>query len=124
MDSKKLALLCQELAENKKAESTVVPDMKTVSSITDYFILTSGTSAPHLRAIAEEIKSTLNKKHKLQPQAVDGETEAAWIVLDYFDVIIHIMLTDLRDRYDLEGLWSDAPRVKPPRKPAARKTLA
>ena len=123
MDSKKLALLCRELADDRKADKIVVLDMKEVSSITDYFVLASGTSAPHLRSIAEEIQTKLKKDRKIMPRAVDGGAEASWIVLDYFDVIVHIMLVEVRDHYDLEGLWGDAPRVKPPRRVASRKAI-
>ena len=59
MDSKKLALLCRNLADNKKAEDLLVLDVRSISSITDYFVIASGSSEPHLRAIAEEITETL-----------------------------------------------------------------
>ncbi len=113
MDSKKLALLCRELADNKKAEDIVVLDVRELSSVTDYFVITSGTSEPHLRAIVDEIRDKLQEEHRLRPKAVDGTLQTAWVVLDYFDVIIHVMRQDVRDRYDLETLWGDAPRVKP-----------
>ncbi len=120
MDSKKLAVLCRELADNKKAENIVVLDVRQLSSVTDYFVIASGTSEPHLRAIVDEITDRLRDEHELRPRAVDGTFQAAWIVLDYFDVIVHIMRQDVRERYDLETLWGDAPRLKPTRKrPAA-----
>jgi ribosome-associated protein len=121
MDSRKLALLCRNLADNKKAEDAVVLDLRKVSSVADYFVLLSGTSEPHLRAIVDEIKDKLREEHNLRPNAIDGTLHAAWIVLDFFDVIVHVMRKDLRERYDLETLWGDAPRVKP-RKRVARKT--
>lgn len=120
MDSKKMALLCYELADNKKAENIVVLDLRHVSSITDYFVIGSGTSEPHLRAIVDEITEKLKEQHGLTPRAMDGSSETAWIVLDYFDVIVHVMRGDIRERFDLEGLWGDAGKVKP-RKPRARK---
>ena len=120
MDSKKLALLCRELADNKKAEDIVVLDVSELSSVTDYFVIASGTSEPHLRAIVEEITDKLREEHNLRPRAIDGTLHTAWVVLDYFDVIVHVMRQDVRERYDLETLWGDAPRVKP--KKAARKT--
>jgi ribosome silencing factor RsfS/YbeB/iojap len=110
MDSKKLALLCCKLAENKKADHAVVLDVRKVSSVTDYFVIVAGGSEPHLRAIANEVTEQLRQKHHLRPRAVDGDA-AAWQVLDYFDVIVHIMRADVRERYDLESLWGDAPRV-------------
>lgn len=120
MDSKKLALLCRDLAENRKAENIVVLDVREVSSVTDYFVIASGTSEPHLRAITEEITDKLRTEHDLRPRAVDGTLQTAWVVLDYFDVIVHVMRADVRERYNLEGLWGDAPQVKPRRKTRAK----
>jgi ribosome-associated protein len=121
MDSRKLALLCRELADNKKAEDIVILDVRELSSVTDYFVIASGTSEPHLRAIVDEIIDKLRDGHDARPSAVDGTLQAAWIVLDYFDVIVHVMKSDVRERYDLETLWGDAPRVKT-RKRLASKT--
>ncbi|HWY77654.1 MAG TPA: ribosome silencing factor [Verrucomicrobiae bacterium] len=129
MDSKQLALLCRELADNRKAENIVVLDVRELSSVTDYFVVASGTSEPHLRAITEEITDKLRSEHQLRPRAIDGTLQTAWIVLDYFDVIVHVMRADVRQRYDLEGLWGDAPRItneppqsaKPARKPRTAK---
>ena len=120
MDSKKLALLCRDLAENRKAENIVVLDVHDVSSVTDYFVIASGTSEPHLRAITEEITEKLRKEHQLRPRAVDGTLHTAWIVLDFFDVIVHVMRSNVRERYNLEGLWGDAPQVKPRKKSRAK----
>jgi ribosome-associated protein len=120
MDSKKLALLCRELADNRKAEDIVVLDVRKVSSVTDYFVIASGTSEPHLRAIVDEITDKLEEEHRLRPKAIDGTFQTAWIVLDYFDVIVHVMRQDVRQRYDLETLWGDAPRVKARKRPAAK----
>jgi ribosome-associated protein len=119
MDSKKLALLCRELADNKKAEDIVVLDVREISSITDYFVIASGTSEPHLRAISDEIIDKLRDDYGERPRAIDGNLQTAWLVLDYFDVIVHVMRPEVRDRYDLETLWGDAPRVKPRRRAAA-----
>jgi ribosome-associated protein len=120
MDSRKLALLCREFADNKKAENIVVLDVREVSSVTDYFVIASGTSEPHLRAILDEITDKLREEHRVRPRAVDGTPRAAWVVLDFFDVIVHVMREDVRERYDLETLWGDAPRVRARRKNRAR----
>jgi ribosome-associated protein len=126
MDSKKLALLCRDLADNKKAEDIVVLDVRKVSSVTDYFVIASGTSEPHLRAIMDEISDKLREEHDITPSGKDGNISNAWVVLDYFDVMVHVMRADARERYDLEGLWNDALRVKAraaakPKKKAAPK---
>ncbi|MGC9942297.1 MAG: ribosome silencing factor [Verrucomicrobiota bacterium] len=115
MNSKKLAQLCSEFADNKKAENIAVLDVRKVSSVTDYFVVASGTSEPHLRAIVSEITDQLREKHELRPTRMDGHTGGAWVVLDFFDVIVHVMRADVRERYDLESLWGDAGKVKPPK---------
>jgi ribosome-associated protein len=120
MDSRKLALLCREFADNKKAEDIVILDVRELSSVTDYFVIASGTSEPHLRAIVDEITDKLRQEHEERPRAVDGALKTAWVVLDYFDVIVHVMRQDVRERYDLETLWGDAPRLRPKRRAAAR----
>lgn len=114
-----MALLCRELADNKKAEDIAVLDVRGLSTVTDYFVIVSGTSEPHLRAIVDEITDKLRDEHGLRPKAVDGALRTAWVVLDFFDVIIHVMRRDMRERYDLETLWGDAPRIKPRRRAAA-----
>ena len=121
MESKKLAVLCRELADNKKAEDIAVLDVSALSSVTDYFVIASGTSEPHLRAIVDEITDVLREEHGLTPRAIDGTLQTSWVVLDYFDVIVHIMRQETRDRYDLETLWGDAPRVKARKRATARK---
>jgi ribosome-associated protein len=124
MDAKKLALLCRELADNKKAENIEVIEVKKVSSICDYFVIATGTSEPHLRAIADEITDRLSTEHGREPMAVDGTAQTSWVVVDYFDVIVHVMRQEVRERYNLETLWGEVPRLKPRRaktKAAAKK---
>ena len=116
MDPGKLALLCREFADNKKAENIVALDVRKLSSVTDYFVIASGTSEPHLRAIVDEITDRLRDEHDLRPVRKDGTVQGAWVVLDFFDVIVHVMRADARVRYDLEGLWGDAARMKTKKK--------
>src|ERR1700685_4387197 len=124
MESKKLALLCRELADNRKAENIVVLDVHELSSVTDYFVVASGTSEPHLRAITQEITNKLRDDYNVRPRAVDGTTQTAWVVLDFFDVIVHVMRADVRERYNLEGLWGDAPKVSTRKKARAKAKAA
>ncbi len=120
MDSKKLAQLCRDFADNKKAENIVILDVRELSSVTDYFVICSGGSEPHLRAISNEISDALRAQEHLSPRAVDGSLQTAWVVMDYFDVIVHVMRPDVREKYDLEALWADAPRVKPAKAKSAK----
>ncbi len=124
MDSKKLALLCRDLADNKKAEHVTILDVRKTSSVTDYFVIATGTSEPHLRAIMDEITTGLREQQQLRPRAVEGDAQDSWQVLDYFDVIVHVMRTDAREKYDLESLWGDAPRVVPGKPKRAKKTAS
>lgn len=120
MTSRQLAQWCAWLADNRKAGHVVILDVSKLSSVTDFFVIASGGSEPHLRAIRDEIVDTLRDDFGVRPNAVDGSTETAWMALDFFDVIVHIMKPEARELYDLEGLWRDAPRVKP-RKPTSPK---
>ena len=83
----------------------------TFRPVTDYFVIASGTSEPHLRAIVDEISDRLREEHDVRPKAIDGTLQTAWIVLDYFDVgLLHVMARGRAksERYDLETLWGDA----------------
>ncbi len=122
MDSKKLAQLCVELAENRKGENPLVLDVRKLTSVTSFFVVVTGTSDPHLRAIRDEIVTQLQEQHELKPLAVDGELRSSWVVLDYSDVIVHLLLKETREKYDLESLWGDAPRVKKTRAKAAKES--
>jgi ribosome-associated protein len=124
MDSRKLALLCRELADNKKAEDILILDVRGLSSVTDYFVIAAGSSEPHLRAIVDEIVDRLREDHDLRPNAIDGTFHTAWVVLDYFDVIVHVMRKDVREHYDLETLWGDAPRVRSKKRAPAKAVRA
>lgn len=112
MDSKKLALCCRKYADDKKAENAVLLDVRELSTVTDFFVIVSASSEPHLRAIAEEIMEKVKEECGDRPRSTEGTLRGSWLVLDYVDVIVHIMRNDARARYDLEGLWGDAPRVK------------
>jgi ribosome-associated protein len=122
MDSKKLALLCREFADNRKAEDIVVLDVSAVSTVADYFVIVTGSSEPHLRAIMDEITDRLRDDHEVRPRCVDGTFRTAWVVLDFFDVLVHIMRKDVRERYDLETLWGDAPKLSAAKPAKAVKT--
>lgn len=112
IDSEKLARLCATFASDKKAENIVAIDLRGISSFTDFFIICSGTSEPHLKAIAGEVTDRLKQEHNVAPMAIDGYPLSQWIVADYSGVVVHIFHTDKRDFYSLEDLWSDAPRLK------------
>ena len=115
-----MALKCAALADDKKGDNIRVLDVREVSGLTDYFVMVSGNSDPHVRAVAEEIERGLREEHSEKPHQVEKASQS-WIVLDFFDVIVHVMREDLREKYDLEGLWGDAKKVpfEPAGNPAA-----
>ena len=86
-------------------------DLREISTFTDYFVICSGTSEPHLKAIAGEVEARLKEDHGVRASAVDGFPASQWIVLDYLQVIVHVFHRDKRAFYRLEDLWGDAPRV-------------
>jgi len=125
MDAKKMVQYCFAFADNRKGENAVILDVRGLSTVTDYFLIVTGTSQPHLRAVADEIIEEHKKEHEIRPLTLDGNVGTGWIVIDYHDVIVHVMTEKMRDRYDLESLWGDAPRVKPRRpRGMGKKSLA
>jgi ribosome-associated protein len=106
-----LAKACANYAADKKAEDIVVLDLQGISSFTDYFVICSGTSEPHLKAIAGEIEERLREEHHIRAVSVDGFPASQWIVLDYMQVIVHVFRQEKREFYSLEDLWGDAPRI-------------
>jgi ribosome-associated protein len=111
MQGLELAEACRLYAEEKKAEDVIILDVREVSSITDYFVIATGTSEPHVRAIWTEVADSMKQQHGVAVGKPEGVRNNKWVVLDYFDVIVHVMIKDIRDEYDLEGLWNDAPQV-------------
>ena len=102
-----LAMACATEANDKKAGDVVVLDMRGISSITDYFVICSGTSDRQVKAIADAVREGV-KKRGSRCFHCEGLTDASWIVLDFGDVIAHIFLEETRSYYNLERLWGDA----------------
>lgn len=105
-----LVKLCCRILDDKKAEELAVLEVAETSSITDYLVLATATSEPHLRALRVEIEKTLDAAGT---RIVGMETaqESGWLVIDAFDVMIHLFLKETRERYGLERLWRDATEV-------------
>ena len=106
-----LAKVCRKIALDKKAEDAMILDVRGISNVADFFFICTGTSEPHLKAIADEISRRL-RDEGIRPLHRDGYPPSRWIVMDYNDVLIHIFHPELRQRYGLEDLWGDAKRVK------------
>ena len=106
-----LAKACAIAADENKAENIKVIDVTGISPITDFLVVCSGTSLPHLKAIMRDIGVHVQDKLKEQPHSSDGNPDARWVVLDYVNVMVHVMLEDMRDLYALEDLWEGAKEV-------------
>jgi ribosome-associated protein len=98
------------LALDKKAIDPAVLQMHEITSFTEYFVICSGDSTTHVKAIAEYILEKL-REEEIRPLGVEGLSHAHWVLLDLNDVIVHVFEKETREFYQLEKLWLDAPRV-------------
>jgi ribosome-associated protein len=97
-------------AEDKKAEDLIVLDLRKAAGFTDYFVLCSGTNPRQIRAIADAIIEVL-EGDGAEPAHVEGYERSEWVLLDYFDFIVHIFAPETRLFYGLERLWGNADRI-------------
>jgi ribosome-associated protein len=120
-DNREKAFLCARAALDHKAVDLVILDVKKLSSFTDFFVICSGNSDRQVQAIAGHIEEKLEEGN-IRPLSIEGKREGRWVLLDYGDVVIHVFYQPVREFYDLERLWSDAPRIElpPPRPPRRR----
>lgn len=102
-------------AQDRKAVNMAVLEVSDICSFTDHFVICSGTSTRHTRAISDAIHEKLKKKSDLIPAHVEGYNQAEWILMDYFDFVVHIFTERAREFYDLERLWKSARRVPVPK---------
>jgi ribosome-associated protein len=109
MSSKDKAFFLLRVALSKKAVEPVLVRLIGLTSITDYFLLVSANSAKQVQAIAEAVLEDA-KKHKIDRLSAEGVHQGNWALLDYGDVIVHVFRKPIREFYDLEGLWAEAPR--------------
>jgi ribosome-associated protein len=111
--SARKALACARAAIDKKAENLKVLDLTDLSGFTDYFVICSGTSDRQVQAIADAVEGALESAGH-ETLSVEGYGEGRWVLMDFGDVVVHVFLDALREYYNLESLWADAPRVKIP----------
>ena len=102
-----------EAARDRKAQDLVVLDVRELSSFADLFVLATGTSDRHVRALAEAVEEALAARGE-RPLGVEGTEEGRWILMDLGDVIVNVFQAEVRAHYDLERLWSDAPLLELP----------
>ncbi len=100
-------VIAARAADDKKGEDTLILEVGPVLSITDAFVITSGTNPRQVRSIAEEIELQLATQEGIKPNRVEGLKEGTWVLVDYGDFVVHVFLDESRRFYDLERLWSD-----------------
>ncbi len=102
-----------DAAQDKKASGIVVLDLKKAGAFTDYFVICSASNPRQVQAIADAVEDAL-KAQKQRPSLVEGYARAEWILLDYFDFVIHVFSKHARDFYGLDRLWGSATRIEFP----------
>lgn len=107
-ESEVLARLAAKAIDDKKGFDTVILDLKGVQSApANYFVICSGNVPSHTSAISDGVFETIKKATGIGPYRVEGYNNAEWILMDYFDVVVHVFLKDKRSHYRLEELWAD-----------------
>ena len=112
LESEALAQRLAELADSKGATEIVVLDMRGLASYTDFLAICTARNERQTQAIVDEVKLRLKQEHGLLPGGIEGKGAAGWIVLDYLDAILHAFTAEERERYQLEDLWREAPRLQ------------
>ena len=101
-----------EVLDEGKGEAIVVLDMREVSAFTDFMVLCTGRSVPHVRALVDAVSKAPTQAQGSKPAHIEGRAEGTWILMDYFDLIVHIFTEQNREFYQLERLWRDAPLLE------------
>jgi ribosome-associated protein len=109
LSSEELSKLAVEGMEEKKAQNIVLMDLRNIpNAITDFFVISSGTSDTQIDAIATSVEENIFKKSQEDPWQREGRLNKEWILLDYSNVVVHVFKADKREFYDIESLWGDA----------------
>ena len=109
---KELAEFCAKCADDKLAENIKVISVGAVSSIADYYVIATANSEPQLHALCSEIERRVRDEYKLHPARTDGVGTGGWNLIDFSAVLVHLMTPEMRERYNLEGLWAEAPAAE------------
>jgi len=119
LDTVTIARAIVDALEDKKAEDILLLDLRQTGltgqkaeygdyTITDYFVIATGNSNRQIRALADHVDEAIKILYERNPAAVDGEADSGWVLMDYGDIIVHIMSEEMRAFYDLEGLYRQA----------------
>ncbi len=108
-ETQKLIKAVTEGIQEKKGKQIIIADLTEIGdTICKYFIICQGNSPSQVGAITDSIIEHVRKQTQLRPVSVDGQKNAEWVAIDYFDIVVHVFLPETRDFYNLEHLWADA----------------
>lgn len=110
-NSHQLALTIAEAADDRKADDIVILKVTEISYLADYFIIVTGFSKAQVRAISQSIEQKVEEKWQRLPLRTQGQSEGSWVVQDYGDVLVHILLPQEREFYNLEAFWGHAEKI-------------
>lgn len=110
--SESLARRLAELADSKKAEEIVALDMRALVSYTDFLVICTARNERQAKAVVDEVKLQVKHEMGLLPSGVDAGVDSGWAVLDYLDCFLHVFTEEARQRFGLEDLWREAPRLE------------
>jgi len=99
------------ILDNKKAQDIIAIHTTEQTILSDYFLICTGTSTTHVKALADELEFEMKRQHGILPKGVEGRA-TGWILLDYNTVLVHVFLREQREYYNLERLWEDSERVE------------
>lgn len=112
MNSLDLAKACALAADDAKATNIAIYDLRATSSLTDYAVVCTATSVPHMRAVLRDVSDDVEEAHEVLPVYAERTPQALWSVLDYIDVMVHVMAEEVREFYKLEDFWKEENRVE------------
>jgi ribosome-associated protein len=110
--SEQLARHLAAIADSKKAEDVVVLDMRPLVAYTDFLAICTARNERQAKAILDEVRLRVKREAGLLPGGVDGGGDAGWTIVDYLDCVLHVFTPEARERYALQDLWRDAPRLE------------
>lgn len=105
MNAEEIKKIAMEALDDLKARDLVALDVRELTGVTDYMLICTGTSNRHVKALANNVAVEV-KKHGLPAMGIEGTQAADWVLVDFGDVVVHVMSAEARDFYDLERLWS------------------
>ncbi len=106
MENKELALKAAKILDEKKARDIIIIDIREKASFADFFVLASGSSERQVGTLSEEVEDRFQSEG-LAPKAIEGHRSSGWILMDYGDVIVNVLTTEMRERYNIEKAWGD-----------------